>query len=99
MPNGLMDWRPLEDDQVTLARVWGVLGVIIERTAVLPRLVTRDQCELSMTKCREREAREAEQDQERAGARRFSAVLVIVSCIMSALLAMGGGVLLLRLGD
>lgn len=98
MPNGLMEWRPLEDHEITLGRVWGVLGLLMERTKVLPGLVTRDQCDLSMAQCKAREADDLGARQGRAGARRFSAVLVIVSCVVSALLAVGGGVLLLKIG-
>lgn len=98
MPNGLMEWRPLEDHEITLGRVWGVLGLLMERTKVLPTLVTGDQCKLSMAKCRERANDKAKAHQARAGARRFSAMLVIISSVVSALLAVGGGILLLRFG-
>ena len=94
MPNGFMDWQPLDDDEVTLGQVWGVLGVLTERSKGYDDLVTRDQCRLKRAEEREIAADEVRDDKDRAGARRYSALLVLLASLLSAVLAVGGGVLL-----
>ena len=98
MPNGLTDWQPLADDEVTLGRVWGALGVLMERTKILPDLVTHDQCGLKQAECRETLVAEARASRRRAGAKRYSALLVVLSSILSAGLAVAGGAFLLKTG-
>lgn len=98
MPNGLMEWQPLNDEEVTLGRVWGVLGLLMERTKVLPMLVTQDQCGLKQAELRETLMAKMKASANRVKARRFSALLVVLSSFLSAILAVGG-VLLLRMGD
>lgn len=98
MPNSLMQWRPLNDDEVTLGQVWGVLGVLMERTSVLSTLVTQDQCDLHMAECRERVADEAQSDKDKAGRRRFTAVLLVLSCFLTSVLTVAGAVLVLKIG-
>jgi len=44
MPNGLLDWEPLADSDVSLSRIWGALGIISERTKLIPKLVTKEEC-------------------------------------------------------
>jgi hypothetical protein len=97
MPNGLREWTPLDDADITLRQVWGVLGLLVERTKVLPTLVTNDQCGLKQAKLRETLTEAVRASETRAGARRFSAFLVVLSSLLSAVLAVGS-VLLLRTG-
>lgn len=98
MPNGLMEWQPLNDDEVTLGRVWGVLGLLMERTKVLPTLVTQDQCRLNMAQSRERTNEELESARKQRGRRRFTALLVVLSCFLTSVLTVAGAMLILRTG-
>ncbi len=97
MPNGLREWTPLDDGEITLGRVWGVLGILMERTKVLPSLVNEDQCGLRQAECRELLAAEARDARGRAGAKRYSALLVVLSSVLSAGLAVAGA-LMLKIG-
>jgi len=90
--NGKMEWRPLEDGDITLGRVWGVLGVLHERTAKMDQLVTSDQCELHMAQCRERVQRAQDEAQDKRRGRLYSAALVFLSCLLTAILAVAGSV-------
>ena len=81
-----------------MGKVWGVLGILTERTKILPGLVNHDQCELRRAEDRETLAAGARASEMRAGAKRYSALLVVLSSLLSAVLAMVGGVLVLRIG-
>jgi len=96
--NGKLEWTPLDDGQITMGKIWGVLGVLHERTKILPKLVTKDQCELHQSKCRETLAKTCRAKEEAKGGRRFSAGLVVLSSVLSAVLAVLGGIILLNMG-
>ena len=66
MPNGLREWTPLDDGDITLGKVWGVLGILTERTKILPGLVNHDQCELRRAEDRETLAAGARASEMRA---------------------------------
>ena len=90
MTNGKLKWEPLNDEDITLGKVWGVLGVLHERTRVLSHLVTHDQCGLKQAECREAVAEDVRTKEARAGSRRFSALLLVLSCFLTAVLAVAG---------
>lgn len=97
MPNGLQEWTPLADGEITLGKVWGVLGILMERTKILPTLVNQDQCGLRQAECRESLAAAARASESKAGAKRYSALLVVLSSLLSAGLAVAGA-LILKMG-
>lgn len=94
MPNGLREWTPLDDGEITLGKVWGVLGILQERTRILPRLMTQDQCDLKRAEDREALAEEARDREDRGSSRRYSVLLVLLSSLLSAALAVGGALVL-----
>ena len=91
MPNGLFEWEPLEDGEITLGRIWGVLGVIFDRTEVIPKLVTRDKCELIRLK-------EKQNATSATDARKLAWRVAIVTALVTAALSLGVGAILVRLG-
>lgn len=94
MPNGLREWTPLDDGDITLAKVWGVLGILNERTKVLPDLVTGDQCKLRRVEDRAILTAEVRDKEAKGSSRRYSALLVVLSCFLTAILAVAGSALL-----